>query len=73
VEYLGHIVRHDGVHVDSKKIEAMKDWTHPNSLRSLIGFLSLTSYYKKIVRNYGNIGFPLTTFLKKMLLVGTTP
>jgi hypothetical protein len=26
VEYLGHIVSHDGVHVDPKKIEVMKDW-----------------------------------------------
>jgi len=26
VEYMGHIVGKDGVYVDPKKIEAMKDW-----------------------------------------------
>jgi len=29
VEYLGDIVGKDGVKVDHKKIEAMKDWPHP--------------------------------------------
>jgi hypothetical protein len=35
VEYLGHIVIKDGVHVVPKKIEAMKDWPHPKTLKSL--------------------------------------
>ena len=48
VEYLGHIVSHDGVHADPKKIQVMKDWPHPKNDRILRGFLSLTSYYKKL-------------------------
>jgi hypothetical protein len=42
VEYLGHIVRKDGVWVDPKKIEVMKDWPHPKTLKILCGFLGLT-------------------------------
>jgi hypothetical protein len=70
VEYLGHIVTHDGVHVDLNKIEAMKDWPHPKIVISLRGFFGLTSYYMKFLRNYGKIATLLTSFLKKMLLVG---
>jgi hypothetical protein len=44
VEYLGYIVSHDGLHVGSNKIEAMKGWPHPKILEILRGFPSLTSY-----------------------------
>jgi hypothetical protein len=65
VEYLGPLVGKDDVRVDPKKIEAMKVWPHPNTLKILWGFLGLTSYYCKFVKNYGKIAAPLTTLLKK--------
>jgi hypothetical protein len=49
VEYLGHIVGKAGVRVDPKKIEAMQDWPHPKTIKSLHGFLGLTCYYHKFV------------------------
>jgi hypothetical protein len=55
----------DGVRVDPKKIEAMQDWPHPKTLKRLHGFSSLTWYYRKFVKNYGNIAAPLTNLLKK--------
>jgi hypothetical protein len=64
VKYLGHIVGNEGVRVDPKKIEAIQDWPHPNTLKILCGFLGLTCYYCKFVKNYGKIVTPLTTLLK---------
>ena len=71
VEYLGHLVGKDGVRVDPKKIEAIQDWPHPKTLKILRGFLGLTGYYCKFVKNYGKIATPLTALLKKSYFTWT--
>ena len=65
VEYLGHIVSHEGVKVDPNKIKSIKEWKFPTTIKQLQGFLGLTWYYRKSVKNYGRIVAPLTTLLKK--------
>ena len=38
LEYLGHIVTHQGVKVDQGKIDAMAAWPRPTNISELRGF-----------------------------------
>lgn len=54
-----------GISTDPTKIEVVRNWPTPKSVKHLRGFLGLTGYYRKFVKNYRSTSKPLMTLLKK--------
>ncbi|GJS53137.1 putative reverse transcriptase domain-containing protein [Tanacetum coccineum] len=46
VQFLGHVIDSNGVHVDPAKIEAIKNWAAPTTPTEVRQFLGLAGYYR---------------------------
>ena len=50
--YLGHIIGVDGVGVHEEKIRAIRDWPELRNVIELRGFISICTYYMKLVKSF---------------------
>ncbi|GJY31055.1 putative reverse transcriptase domain-containing protein [Tanacetum coccineum] len=65
VQFLGHVVNRDGIHVDPSKVESVKNWKTPESSTKIRSFLGLAGYYRRFIENFSKIAKPLTLFKTK--------
>nr|GEX49107.1 hypothetical protein [Tanacetum cinerariifolium] len=60
VEYLSHIISNEGVATDPHKVQAILDWLVLTTMKQLRGFLGLTGYYRRFVKNHASISMSIT-------------
>ncbi|KAD4180340.1 hypothetical protein E3N88_28931 [Mikania micrantha] len=65
VQFLGHVMNENGIQVDPSKIEAVKQWETPRTPTEIRQFLGLAGYYRRFIKNFTKIAFPLTTLTQK--------
>ena len=65
LEYLGHLVGRDGLRVDPRKVQAVKEWPEPQNVHKLRSFLGLANYFRRFMEGYSTIVSPLTNLTKK--------
>lgn len=64
VEFVGHVISHNTVSMDPKKLEAVKDWPQPKNIKELRSFLGFCNFYRRFVKNYARIAEPLSDLLR---------
>ena len=64
-EFLGYIITTEGVEMDPKKVEAVKDWPRPESVKDVQSFLGFANFYRRFIKGYSAIASPLTELTKK--------
>ncbi|GJZ75133.1 putative reverse transcriptase domain-containing protein [Tanacetum coccineum] len=65
VQFLGHVINGEGIHVDPSKIESVKNWEAPRPLSEVRLFLELVGYYRRFIKNFSKIAKPLTVLTQK--------
>ncbi|GJT53923.1 putative reverse transcriptase domain-containing protein [Tanacetum coccineum] len=65
VQFLGHVVNCDGIHVDPSKVESVKNWKTLESSTEIRSFLGLAGYYQRFIENFSKIAKPLTLLTQK--------
>ncbi|KAD6119725.1 hypothetical protein E3N88_10996 [Mikania micrantha] len=65
VQFLGHVVNADGIHVNPSKIQAVAKWSPPKTPTEVRSFLGLAGYYRRFIQNFSKIASSLTKLTRK--------
>jgi len=65
VEFLGYVIRRDGIRMSDDKVQAVLHWKTPESLTEVQSFLGFANFYRRFILNYSWVARPLTELTKK--------
>ncbi|GJV93166.1 putative nucleotidyltransferase, ribonuclease H [Tanacetum coccineum] len=65
VQFLGHVIDSEGIHVDPANIESIKDWESPKTPTEIRQFLGLVGYYRRFIEGFSKIVKPMTKLTQK--------
>ncbi|GJV01797.1 putative reverse transcriptase domain-containing protein [Tanacetum coccineum] len=67
VQFLGHVIDSEGIHVDPSKIDSIKDWASPKTSTEIRQFLGLSGYYRRFIEGLSKISKPMTKLTQKSM------
>nr|GEV94599.1 putative reverse transcriptase domain-containing protein [Tanacetum cinerariifolium] len=65
VQFLGHVIDCQGIHVDPAKIESIKDWASPKTPTEIRQILDLAGYYRRFIEGFSKISKSMTKLTQK--------
>lgn len=73
VQYLGHIISHEGIQKTPDKVKAIKEAPRPTDVDGVRQFLGMVQYYSKFIKDASSLLFPLNKLLRKDVKFRWTP
>jgi len=68
VDYLGMIVSENQIKMDPAKLEGIRNWSAPTTVKQVRSFLGFGNFYRKFIGHYTDIARPLNDLTKKDLV-----
>ncbi|GKC55681.1 putative reverse transcriptase domain-containing protein [Tanacetum coccineum] len=65
VQFLGHVIDSQVIHVDPVKIKSIKDWASPKTPTEIRQFLGLAGYYQRFIEGFLKIAKLMTKLTQK--------
>ncbi|KAL0160140.1 hypothetical protein M9458_043865, partial [Cirrhinus mrigala] len=65
VAFLGYIISPEGVAMDEKKVNAVRNWPCPTTLKELQRFLGFANFYRRFIRGFSSVAAPLSSMVKR--------
>ncbi|KAM8707567.1 hypothetical protein ACLKA7_014661 [Drosophila subpalustris] len=63
VQYLGFVIGRGGIATDPSKVDAIRSWPSPKTLKQARRFLGLVGWYRRFIQNFAEVVFPITELL----------
>jgi hypothetical protein len=65
VLFLGYVVSKDGLKMDDKKVQVVREWPTPTTVKEVQSFLGFANFYRRFIAHYSRITAPLTALTAK--------
>lgn len=65
VTFLGHVISEEGTLPNPATVDKILNFQRPQNLKELQGFIGISSYYRRYIKDFSTIAHPLTDLTKK--------
>jgi hypothetical protein len=64
VDFLRYVISKDGIEMAQDKVQCIRDWERPRSLRDVQSFLGFANFYRRFIEGFSKIAKPLSDSTK---------
>ncbi|EAL58294.1 pol protein, partial [Wolbachia endosymbiont of Drosophila ananassae] len=64
-QFLGHVLTPEGVKPNPEKVNSILQLKIPRNIKQIRAFLGITGYYRKFIKDFSQVAYPLIKCLKK--------